>query len=425
MNVAGIVAEYNPFHNGHAHQIRYAREVLGADYIIAVMSGDYVQRGTPALLPKHIRAEMALKNGVDLVLELPVRISTSSAEGFASGGVELLHRLGCVSQICFGSECGEIEPFQKIAPVLSKEPEAYRARLNALLKQGKSFPLARAAALSDYLSDSSASFDLESFLSSPNNILGLEYCKALIRLGSPLQPVTLKRSGSDYHDTDFSESQFPSASALRILFSDPETKMQILNPDSDICLSSFLSDQVPEACIPSLENAWKKHAYLLEKDLDLLLHQKLLSASYKQNLTDYEDVSPALSNRIEDTLNAYQGFVPYTQLLKTRDITYTRVQRALLHILLELKKESASHSQVAYARILGFRKDASPLLKEIKQKSEVPLLTKLADASRKLDAPSMKLLMENTYASNVYEAILCSKTGMPFRHEFQKPVLIF
>ncbi|MBP9999929.1 MAG: nucleotidyltransferase family protein, partial [Clostridiales bacterium] len=296
MKVVGIVAEYNPFHNGHAYQINYIKETLHADYIAAVMSGDFVQRGTPALFSKQDRAKMALTCGVDLVLELPVRVSTSSAEGFASGAVELLHNLGCVDQICFGSECGTIEPFLNIASILVNEPEEYKAVLSACLRQGKSFPEARSLALREYLSDDS----LDEFLSAPNNILGIEYCKALLRLNSSIEPVTLTRSGHDYHDTELSENSHPSATAIRQIISTFASGDYTENE-----LKSVLSGQVPSVLLDHVLKLIMENSYVPESDLDLLLHHKLLQAVYENTLEDYLDISPALANRIRNTINAY------------------------------------------------------------------------------------------------------------------------
>lgn len=208
MKVVGIIAEYNPFHRGHEYQIRYVRETLGADYVIVAMSGDFVQRGAPALMEKYLRAEMALLGGADLVLELPIQVSTASAEGFAAGGVSLLDGLGCVDELCFGSECGDTEILMETARILVAEPPVYRDFLQKNLRDGMSFPLARSRALTSYVAKSAISDvssgdghfifpeQMDSILSSPNNILGIEYCKALLRQNSSIRPHALLRKGS-------------------------------------------------------------------------------------------------------------------------------------------------------------------------------------------------------------------------------------
>lgn len=424
MKVVGIIAEYNPFHNGHAYQIQYIRETLHADYVIAVMSGDFVQRGTPALFPKHIRAEMALRNGIDLVLELPVHVSTASAEGFASGAVRMLDSLGCVEALCFGSESGDISLFQKTAEILCQEPESYRMMLSESLKAGKSFPEARSYALKAYFSESHNTDSLNEFLSTPNNILGIEYCKALHRLNSSIKPVTLKRTGHAYHDTELNKDAFPSASGIRSYIKNNEqfpTANDRSTDSSDIVLQS----QVPESVLQLIEESIQKKAFLTIQDYDLLLHQRLLSSVFHHDLNTYLGVTPSLSQRIENTLNSYTGFTSYIELLKTKEITFTSVQRALLHILLEVKKEThAVPDFIPYARVLGFRKNASPLLKEIKKNSSVPFLTKLADAGKILDEAAKSILSENTYTSNVYEAVLSCKSQKEFCHEYKKEIIL-
>ena len=194
MNVCGIVVEYNPFHNGHIHHIHQARKQSGCDLLIAVMSPHFVQRGEPAIVDKYARAEMALKNGADLVLELPAAAATGSAEYFAEGAVELLDASGVVDALCFGSELGKLAPLEKAAALLLEEPEEYRQLLREELKRGKNFPEAREIALSAF-------FPERELLSAPNNILAIEYLKALKRRKSSIEAVTIPRLGN-YHGND-------------------------------------------------------------------------------------------------------------------------------------------------------------------------------------------------------------------------------
>ena len=212
MKTAGIIAEYNPFHTGHEYQINYIKEKLRTDYVVIAMSGDFVQRGTPALFSKYVRAEMALRSGADLVLELPVSISSASAELFARGGVQLLDGLGVTDILCFGSECGDTDALMELAKILAEEPEAFQDALRRNLKNGMTFPKARSMALSAVFPESEK---YQQLLSSPNNILGIEYCKAILRENSSISPVSIKREGNDYHENTLSENHFPSASAIR------------------------------------------------------------------------------------------------------------------------------------------------------------------------------------------------------------------
>lgn len=407
MKIAGIIAEYNPFHKGHQYQIEYTRQRLGADYVIVAMSGDYVQRGTPALLPKHIRTEMVLKCGADLVLELPVSVSTASAELFAKGGVNLFENLGVVDLLCFGSESGSVSGLKALASLLTKEPYEYRCALKKYLSQGKSFPSARALAVQEYcqtVSDDSPEH-AEELLLSPNNILGIEYCKALLQLESSIEPCTLKREGAGYHDTSLF-NQNPSASAIRKHFLSSENNLKDMR------------DALPKEVFPLLLKAFEENSFVTEEDLSLLLHYRLLE---EQDFSLFLDVSPDLSRRICNTRNKYQSFSQFVSLLKTKELTQTRIQRALLHILIQVKE---TPENIPFARVLGFRKESAQLLKEIKKRSSIPLVTKVSDAAKFLAEPDKKLLCETFFASNVYESILCQKTGKPFHHEFEKQLVI-
>lgn len=224
MNVTGIIAEYNPFHNGHLYQLEKARNDTNADYLIVVMSGDFVQRGAPALIDKYTRAKMALENGADLVLELPVLWSTASAEYFAGAGIALLDRIGVTSAVCFGCETPDQAALLSLARFLAEEPSAYRSALNDALKKGMSYPAARAFAVQTSLSAplsgdpsilASVTPELaETILASPNNILGLEYCKALFRRNSQIRPVPIARIGSGYHANNL-DTSFASATGIR------------------------------------------------------------------------------------------------------------------------------------------------------------------------------------------------------------------
>lgn len=426
MKVTGIIAEYNPFHRGHEYQIDHCKKKMHSDYVIVVMSGDYVQRGTPALLPKHLRAEMALRCGADLVLEMPVSVSTASAEAFAMGGVSILNGLQVVDELCFGSECGEVSALQELAEILVKEPEEYRRLLKEFLSSGLSFPVARSQALMEYFKNlrnfTGDDFDgaltsllnqVTQILGSPNNILGVEYCKALQRLSSKIRPVTLKRQGMGYHEIQLNEQHssapehFASASAIR----------NVLKSGSDI---SEILKEVPEKAALVLKTAVNKKEFLLEDDLSLLLQYCLLNET-PESLAGYADMSKDLAARIYNQINHFENFTQFTGLLKTRELTYTRIQRSLLHTILKIRNQP---EKVPYARILGFRKSASPLLKEIKLHAAIPVITKAADAPGILSADGQEIWNTNLRASNIYESVLAQKTDRPFIHEYQKQLVL-
>ena len=434
MKVTGIIAEYNPFHKGHKYQIDYCKKKLNSDYVIVAMSGDYVQRGTPALLPKHVRAEMALRCGADLVLEMPVSVSTASAEAFAMGGVSMLDGLHIVDSLCFGSEYGEVSALMELAEILVEEPEEYRQLLKEFLNNGLSFPSARCQALTEYFKNphnfTGDDFDgvltpllnqIVQILNSPNNILGIEYCKALLRLKSNIKPVTLKRQGMGYHETlaetdgsdRFSRTDgntFASASAIRELLKTALTPKTI----------SRITAQVPDEISSLLASSLQRNEFLTEDVLDPLLSYCILKEN-ASGLSTYLDVSRDLAERIVNRSNEINGFLQAAFLLKTKELTQTRIQRALLHIILGIREVPAT---VPYARVLGFRKESSALLKEIKDSSSIPLITKLADADSLLSEAGKVLLSETTFASNIYEKLLCQKSGRNFVHEYQNQLVI-
>ncbi len=424
MKTAGIIAEYNPFHKGHEYQIRYTKEKLKADYVIVAMSGDYVQRGTPALISKHTRAEMALRCGADLVLEMPVSISTASAEAFAMGGVSLLDSLGVVDMLCFGSESGEISALRELAEILVEEPEEYKKLLKSFLSEGLTFPAARSQALTEYFKNprnfNGDDFDgvltpllneVTQILNTPNNILGIEYCD----------------SASSSPDLQSSTDFFASATAIRSLIQNPggghsEAISDINNPvrNPDTKTANILSSQIPPDAFYVFKKALDSGEFLTENSLDSILSYCLMKENV-ESLSSYMDVSEDLARRIINQQNLLLSFSQSVSVLKTRELTQTRIQRALLHIILNIH---TAPTQIPFARVLGFRKESSELLSRIKQHSRIPLITKLADAQNLLDSEGNQILSETVFSSNLYEKLLCLKTGRKFCHESQKQLII-
>ena len=396
MRIVGLITEYNPFHNGHKYHIEKAKELANADYAIVIMSGNFVQRGAPAIMPKHLRAEAALKCGADLVIELPVCYATGTAEQFAYGAVSLLDKLGCVDAICFGSECGDIDSLKNVAQLLCNESDEYKDALQTCLRSGMSFPLARQNALDKLYSDC----NYGQLLSEPNNILGIEYIKALYRLGSNIEPITIRRELSHYHDTKLQE-QFSSASALRSTIADGDF--------------AKLYGQIPPECMPSLEDGYEVRFPIYVNDFSLLLKYKLLNET-STSLIEYADVSEELANRICNRLNDYVSFEQFCELLKTKEITYTRISRALIHILLGVKK--SDYDEIEYARVLGFRKDSSDLLSLLKKHSAIPLVSKLSTCNEMPD-----MLRIDVFTSNLYESIVTDKYKTPFINELQHAMI--
>lgn len=417
MKVCGIIAEYNPFHNGHEYHLRESLKRSEADYKIVVMSGNFVQRGEPALLDKHIRTEAALRCGADLVLELPAFYAAGSAEYFAAGAVALLAKTGVVTHLCFGSECGDIALLQEFARIYAEEPEDFQESLRFKLKTGLSFPAARAAALLETRPALSTSL---SVLSSPNNILGIEYIKALLRRNSTIKPLTIFRNGSGYHDRELN-SPLSSATALRQAI------------ENGIPLQQ-LSSQVPGEALAVYDKYFAEHAPVFMDDFSALLHYRLLSEQHT-GYTDYMDVSEDLSDRIVNNIYRFTTFSSFCDLLKTRELTYSRISRCLLHILLNIRKDEVDKyvsqlDYVPYARILGFRKDAAPLLHELGRCTEIPLISKLADAGKILEEPALQMLRRDIMISHIYSSVCAGKSILQpsrerlMKNEYTTPIVI-
>ncbi len=431
MRVNGIIAEYNPFHNGHRYQMEESRRLTGADYTVVVMSGDFVQRGAPALADKHARAEMALRCGADLVLELPALYAASSAEAFASGAVALLHGLGAVTHLCFGSECGDADALGQIAAFLLDEPEQYRTALKAFLKQGLSYPSARAGAISACREAGEALPEgCGEILASPNNILGIDYIKALLRLESGMVPVTIQRVGAGYHEGFYGGFPAPAQPASRP-GQEPgpslSSALAIRQALQQGCTPARLAGFMPGESLRILSSYTEKARLLRADDFSPLLFYKLLMEQ-GQGYEKYMDVSQSLSDRIAGQLNGFAGYESFCELLKTKNMTYTRISRCLLHILLGIEKahmelgQSLGHAP--YARVLGFRRQAAPLLGAIGKLSSVPLVTKLADAKKSLEADAYRLLELDVRSSALYRAMACAHTGRPPKSEFSTPLVI-
>ncbi|CUX41931.1 nucleotidyltransferase [Clostridium sp. C105KSO13] len=425
MKIVGLIAEYNPFHNGHQYHIEKAKEVTGADTAIVIMSGDYVQRGTPAIMPKYIRAEMALKCGAGAVFELPVCYSTGSAEFFAMGAISFLESLGIVDSICFGSESGDLEGLQDVADILYKEPNEYRNLLQENLKKGMSFPSARQDALSTYTGNPNRA----ALLDDPNNILSIEYLKALKRLDSNIEPYTIKRRGSDYHNTELA-SNYSSATAIRSLLAYSSSAISTHSGStfenthfSDIL--SQLEDQVPASCLELLKDYHRVKYPVYLNDFSLLMKYKLLNKSAR-DLTNYMDVSVDLANRISNQLNNFFNYKQFCELLKTKETTYTRINRALLHIMLGIKKNTVKQYTKGgwhyYARLLGFRRDREKILSNVAKNGRLPLLTSLYDTDA-IPEIGQRMLYHDILASNLYKSVITDKFKTVFENEYKQTII--
>lgn len=419
MKIVGLITEYNPFHNGHLYHMKEAVRTAGADAVVAVMSGDFVQRGAPALLPKHLRARMALEAGVSAVIELPVWCACGSAEYFSSGAVSLLDRLGCVDTVCFGSECGDASLLEEAARVTALEPAPYRSLLREGLHRGLSFPRARQLALSSFLGKEAGCI-----LEEPNNILGAEYIKAILQQGSSLAFCTIRRRESGYHDQELAD-RYSSATSLR----------RLLRESGSAGALDRLDGQMPASSLRVLRGAYETRYPVWSDDLSLLLKYRLLQET-KESLAGYADVTRELANRIVKSRNDLLSFDQFCGLLKTKEMTHSRISRALLHILLGITArdmERFKQEGCGYARLLGFRRDASALLGIMKKSSSIPLVTKLPRPGAKSGTNegeetwtglARDMLQADILAADLYESVVTEKFHRPFISEYRQQVVI-
>lgn len=421
MKTAAVIAEYNPFHNGHRYQLEQTRLKTGADFFLIIMSGDFVQRGAPAFADKYLRTRLALLGGAHAVIELPSLYAASSAEFFAQGAVTLLEQLHTADLLSFGSECGELSLFTFCASLLIQKQEETQSLIHTYLKEGCSYPAARAKAVSRLLSlTGTGGFSpdqIAALFSSPNNILGTEYCKALLACGSSIRPFTVKREGMGYHDTlpGTSPCTYISASALREM----------------LAKGSPGSEYMDHGAWKELSGELALYPFVCEEAFSKMLHYKLLGEQEK-GYCEYLDCTPSLSDKIRKNLPLFEGFCAFCHLLKSRELTYTRISRVLMHILLDIKTREAFRPPfcertlpVPYARLLGFRKSAAPLLSALRKNSSIPIISKLADARGLLDDHAFELLKQDIYCADVYEAARPRAPGAPLHNEWKRsPVVI-
>lgn len=442
MTVNAIIAEYNPLHKGHEYLINRGKEITGADYTIVVMSGDYVQRGEPAIMDKSMRAEAALMAGADLVIELPLYYSLASAEYFAKGAVALIDKLGMVDNLVFGCEYDNIDLLEDIALLSLNNEKEYYELIVEYMSGGNSYPKAESMAIFDILSktfddvpdevdDTLVSYDtlmnygrdeIADILSAPNSTLAICYIKSLIVLGSKIRPVAINRIVSDYNDLSLGAL---SSSAIR---------KEILE-ENYAPLNHQLSEDIYNMMS---ENIGINYPIFPDDYSDILIY-KLRSIVYGKGsrlkstgilaLTEYLDVSEALAGRIINSLPEYKSFSQFVALLKTKSVTYSHISRALMHIILGIKKTNAqkyiNNDYSLYARILGFYRDSSEVLSIVKSNSQIPVISKLADAEEEISNPlTLKHFYEDINASEIYSSVSSLRLNIEFVPEYSKQIVI-
>lgn len=391
LKVSSVITEYNPFHNGHKYQLNKVSEETGCDYKVIIMSGNFVQRGQPAIMDKYTRTNMALSCGADLVLELPVSFASSSAEFFAKGAISILDSCSVIDTLCYGVENNEHGLIREIASVLHDEPQLFSDILKKYMKSGMSYPAARTKSLLHVLRgyDTVCESAVSEIISSPNNILAVEYEKAL--LDTKITGFPIKRIGSGYHDTDHMKS-FPSATAIRNLLSSSGARLT--------------ENMIPEECSAIIDEYTKDHSFVFENDISELLYYKLLSLK-NEGYRNFSDCNEELSRKISKNLYKYKNFTQFCELIKSKNYTYSRISRVLIHIMLDIKDDDLL--QNPYIRILGFKKSAAPLLHAIKKEASAPIITKVADAP-------YELISNDIFAADIYNRLCKNDATNEFTH---------
>lgn len=377
--ICGIITEYNPFHNGHKYQLDQARKVSGASAIVVVMSGNFVQRGEPAIIDKFVRTRAALLGGADVVLEIPSTFSTRSAEGFGAAGVYILAASGIVNSICFGCETDNIPLLSEIAKFLTNESDTFKSLLKKGITLGKSFPAARADALSGVLSSQIP--NIADIIGSPNNILGIEYLKAIEKYKLPLTPFGVERKGASHHSKKL-EGSFASATALR----------------NEIHKGNLhLGDFMPADSLQILKN---------ECSISAINHINNFSAFFHY-ISLFNPLHPRLAHGAKENFS----ITDIIEAAKTKNITHTALRRAALHTILQLPQNDLPE----YIRILGFKRSAEHLVKQMHKSATLPIITNAKNAP--------EMLVNEIKATELYWLALKHK-NVPARSEFSSPMVI-
>ncbi len=398
MRTVGIVCEYNPFHNGHLNHMKQAAAQPDGEYVVCVMSSDFLQRGEPAILPKNLRAETAVLNGADMVFELPSVFSCSSAEFFASSSVQMMGRLGIVDSIVFGSENNDIDLLKKIAGLLADEPDEYKYILKKYLYRGNSFASARAAAISEFLKDES----LTDTAAGSNNILGIEYIKSIFRNGLPINPVSVPRIAEEYKSEAIA-GRYPSATAIR----------------RSICENGLDSvvDFLPSPTYDLLNEFYKDGQDIITPEIFKGQIFYRIASMTPQEISEYHGVSEGLENRLKSALENSGSLEEFINKCSTRRYPKTRIARILIHILIGLRKKDAESIWAKgplYARLLAASKKGIKLLPVLERNSSIPVFTSLKpfyDNAR----PSWKTILDyEIKASDIYS----TAAGLPVGRDY-------
>ena len=389
MKILGIITEYNPLHNGHLYHLYKARERTGADYVVAVMSGNFLQRGEPAIINKWARTKMALNAGIDLIIELPFVFSTQDANGFAFGAVKLLDSLQIIDYLCFGCETDNLDTLYSISNFLNIEPQEYKELIVYNCKSGYEFPKARSQTVCDYHRifginglEKISPLELSKLLKYPNNILALEYIKHLLNLKSKIKPIAIKRIGASYHQKNI-KGKISSATSIR-----NEILNNLNSPKNDLfMLNDKIKSTIPSSGFPVLERELREGRGPITLDS---YRQYILATLRRMSLEDISrihGVIEGLENRIKKASLKSYTVEQLINSIKTRRYTRTKIQRIILHLMMNLSKKDVkifNRCGPLYARLLGFSKKGKTLIRTIKKSSSTPLISKLSNYLRQI-----------------------------------------
>ena len=426
MKTLAIISEYNPFHNGHLYMLNKAKELTGADYAISLMSGNFTQRGIPAICDKHKRAHMSVISGIDLCLELPFVYASGSAYDFTNGAINILNSLNTVDYLCFGAECDDIDLFNKAAEIITNEPVQYKEVLKESLKSGNSYPCARQTAITQalkYCFDSTKDPDYENIsekiseiTSRPNNILALEYLAALKRTNSDIKPVIIKRKTANYADEKINNS-ISSANAVRKAVENLNTKEEIIKT---------LENDMPREALDILAENFKIEFPVSSNALMPFLQSRLLNPGMLSE--DICDINEAFTNKLLKA-NLYSNYEGFIKNMKSKDITETRINRIILHLITGYSNKDRKlfydNGTAFYAGILAFRKSSSNLIKEINNNSKIPVITKKSDFNKYLEnypevsfVAAKRMWELDLTASNLYGSLLYNSFGTELTNDY-------
>lgn len=392
MRIVGFITEYNPFHLGHKYHLEISKKLTNSTHSIAVMSGSFVQRGEPSLIDKWTKAKMAIDNGVDLVVELPFLCSVQSAEFFAFSGVSILDSLNVVDYLAFGTETGVIEPLEKIASILNEEPLYFKNALKKYLNTGLSYPKARSNALEEYIESIhlNGTHNLKIALKQSNNILGIEYLKALKRLNSTIEPIAIKRQGNDYNDISIT-TNIASATGIR---------NHLLTNEVDT-----IKNMVPNFSLNYLKEFYNKYNTFNSLDKYNQIFQYLFRVTASEDLMAIMDVENGLQNRLLNKSTESIDIESIIENVKTKRYPSTRIKRILIHMLANIDENTIKEvyeTPINYIRVLGSNKKGLEILNKIKENSNIAIITKFADYKALNNPKIEKMLKFEEKATDLY-----------------------